>query len=121
MIRILLTDWNMFCDSSNGIEEYKTSDTRIINKLIDDIVATVSVRTNLNKKSWITGKIHTKLNARAAAFKERDTNPDNDRKSRYALRQTIKHAKRQFWTKLQSYHTGSDPCWMWQGLKTITD
>jgi hypothetical protein len=34
------TDWNMFRDSSDGIEEY----TDFINKCIDDIVPTVTVR-----------------------------------------------------------------------------
>jgi hypothetical protein len=35
------TDWNMFRDSSAGIEEYTTSVTGIINKCIDDFVPTV--------------------------------------------------------------------------------
>ena len=39
------TDWNMFWDSSDGIEEYTTSVTGFINKCIDDIVPTYS---NLN-------------------------------------------------------------------------
>ena len=32
------TDWNMFQDSSNGIEEYTTSVTGFINKCINDVV-----------------------------------------------------------------------------------
>ena len=44
------TDWNMFWDSSNGIEEYTTSVTGFINKCIDDIVPTVTVRTYPNQK-----------------------------------------------------------------------
>ena len=47
-------DWNMFLDSSNGIEEYTTSVTGFINKCIDDVVPTVTVRTYPNQKSWIT-------------------------------------------------------------------
>ena len=31
------TDWNMFRDSSNGIEEYTTSVTGFINKCIEDV------------------------------------------------------------------------------------
>jgi hypothetical protein len=61
------------------------------------------------------------LKASAAAFKERDTNPDAYKKSRYALRQTIKQAKRQYRTKIESYYTGSDAHRMWQGLRNITD
>ena len=52
------TDWNMFRDSSNGIEEFTTLVSGFINKCINDVVPTV------------TGNIRTELNARAAAFKE---------------------------------------------------
>ena len=39
------TNWNMFQDSSDDIEEYTTSVTGFINKCIDDVVPTVTVRT----------------------------------------------------------------------------
>ena len=70
------TDRNMFPDSSNGIQEYTTSVIGFINKCIDDVIPTVMVRTYPNQKPWITGNIHTELKARAAAFKERDSNPE---------------------------------------------
>jgi hypothetical protein len=65
------TDWNMFRDSSNGIEEHTTSVIGFINKGIDDAVPTVTVRTYPNQKSWITGNIRIELKTRSAAFKER--------------------------------------------------
>ena len=68
-----ITDWNMFRDSSDGIEEYTTSVTGFINKCIDDIIPTLTVRTYSNKEPWIRGSIHTKLKTRAAAFMEQDT------------------------------------------------
>ena len=66
----------MFRDSSDGIEGYTTSVTGFINKCINGIVPTVTVRTYPNQKPWITGNIRTELKARAATFMERDTNPD---------------------------------------------
>jgi hypothetical protein len=80
------TDWKMFQDSSNVIEEYTTSVISFINKCIDDFVPTVTVRTYPNKKPWITGKIRIERNARTATFKELDTNLDAYKKSHYALR-----------------------------------
>ena len=56
----------------------------------------------------MTGNICTELKAGAAAFKERDTNPDAYKKSRYALRRTIKQVKCQYRTKIESYYTGSE-------------
>ena len=64
----------MFRDSSNDIEDYTTSITGFINKYMEDVVPTVT-----------------------AAFKDRDSNPEANKKSRYALR-TIKQAKRQYRT-----------------------
>ena len=53
----------MFWDSSDCIEEYTTSVTGFINKCIEDIVPTVTVRTYANQKPWITGSILTELKA----------------------------------------------------------
>ena len=50
------TDWNMFWDSSDGIEEYTTSVIGFINKCIDDVVPTVTIRTYPNQKPWRSGK-----------------------------------------------------------------
>ena len=105
----------------NGIEEYTISVIGFINKRIDDVVPTVTVHTFPNQKPWITGNIHTKQKSRAAAFKERDTNLDAYKKSRYTLRKTIKQAKCKYRIKIESYYTCFDTCLMWQGLKTITD
>ena len=100
---------------------HTTSVTGFINKCIDDVVPTVTVCTYPNQKPWITGNTRIELKARAAAFKERDTNLDAYKKSRYALRQTVKQAKRQNRIKIESYYTGYNVSRMWQGLKTITD
>ena len=94
------TDWNMFRDSSNWIEEYTTSVIGFINKYIDNVVPTVTLHTYPNQKPWITSNIHIELKARAAPFKERETNLDASKKSRYALRRTVKQAKRQYRIKI---------------------
>ena len=39
------TDWNMLWDSAHGIEEYSTSVTEFINKDVDDVIPTVTIRT----------------------------------------------------------------------------
>ena len=89
------TDWNMFRDSNIGIVKYTTSVTGFINKYIDDIVPTVTVRTYPNQKPWITGNIRIELKDRAVAFKEQDFNPKAYKKSHYILLRTIKQAKHQ--------------------------
>ena len=46
-----ITDWNMFRDSSDDIEEYTTPVTGYINKCIEDVVPTVTVRTHTPTRS----------------------------------------------------------------------
>jgi hypothetical protein len=75
----------MFRDSSDDIEEYTTSVTGFINKCIEDVVPTVTVRTYPNQKPWITGNILTDLKGKAAAFKVQDSNPEAYKKSCYAV------------------------------------
>ena len=75
------TDWNMFQDSSDGIEEYTTPVTGFINLLVGDVAPLATVRKYPNQKPWMTGNISTELNAGAVAFKERDTNLDAYKKS----------------------------------------
>ena len=88
---------HVFRDSSNGIEEYITSVASFINKCIDDDVPTVTVCTYPNQKQWITSNINIELKARAAAFKEQDSNPDAYRKS---------HMPSDEPSNKQSVHTG---------------
>ena len=95
-------DWNMFRDSSDGIEEYTTSVIGFFNKCINDVVPTVTVRTYPNQKPWITCNICTVLKARAAPFKERDSNPEAYKKSHDALRLTIKKANHHHRTEIVS-------------------
>ena len=81
----------MFRDSSDGIE-YTTSAIGFINKCIDDVVPTMTVRTYPDQRPWITNNIRTELKARAATFKEWDSNPEAYKKSCYALHQTGKES-----------------------------
>ena len=109
----------MFRDSFDCIEEYTTLVIGFINKCIDDVVPTVTVRTCPNQKPWITGNIRTELMARAAASRRRTLT--RKIKRNHVMRRTIKQAKRQYRTKIESYYTGSDARWRWQSLQTITD
>jgi hypothetical protein len=86
----------------------------------EDVVSTVTVCTYPHVKPWITGNILTEKKGRAATFKERDSNTEAYKESRYALRRTIKQGKGLYRTKIESFYTGSDARWMRQGFQTIT-
>jgi hypothetical protein len=59
--RTVLLAQTEICSGILRIEEYSTSVTGFINKCIQDVVQTVTVRTYPNQKSWITGNIRTEL------------------------------------------------------------
>ena len=104
------TDWNMFRDYSDGIEEYTTSVTGFINKCIKDVIPTLTIlRTYPNQKPWITGSIRTELKARVASFKEWVSNPEAYRKSRYVFRRTIKQAKQREQSMTSSFLVSTSP------------
>ena len=93
----------MFRDSSDGIEEYTTPVTGFIDKCIKDVVPTVPVHIYPNQKPWIKGNIRTELKGKASTFKKQDSYSEVYKKSRYALRRTIKQAKRLYRTKIELY------------------
>jgi phosphorylcholine metabolism protein LicD len=68
----------------------------------------IQTRISPNQEPWITGNIRIELKPRAAACKKQETNPNAFKKSRYALRRTIKQATHQYMIKIESYYTGSD-------------
>jgi hypothetical protein len=114
-------DWNMFWHSSDGIEEYTTTVTGFINKCIDDIVPTLIVRTYPNQKPWILFNITNELNVERTLSRNGTLKGTLMRNPAISLRRTINQAKRQYRTKIESYYSGSDARWIWQGLQTIID
>jgi hypothetical protein len=73
--RTVLLEQTGICswDSSDGIE-YTTSVIGFINKCLDNVVPTLTVRTY--QKPWITVNIRSEIEGRGATFKEWDSNPD---------------------------------------------
>ena len=53
-----ITDWNMFQDSPEGIEEYTTSVNGFINKCIDEFVPTATVRTYIRQPEAMDFRQH---------------------------------------------------------------
>jgi hypothetical protein len=44
------TDWDIFRDSADSIEEFTTTVTGFINKCLNDVVPTVTIKTYPNQK-----------------------------------------------------------------------
>ncbi|KAI4881422.1 hypothetical protein NFI96_008437 [Prochilodus magdalenae] len=109
----------MFREASNyNLDEYTDSVTGFIGKCIEDVVPTKPVRVYPNQKPWLNCLVRAALNARTAAFKSGHT--EEYKKASYALRKTIRAAKREYRAKVESQFTTNTRS-LWQGLNTITD
>ncbi len=105
--------------SDDDIDVYTDTVTGFLRKCIEDVVPTKTIRTYPNQKLWINSDIHTALSARTSAF--HSGNADDYKQTSYALRKTIKTAKRQNKGTIGALFTTSNYLDMWQGLHNITD
>eukprot|EP00061_Rhincodon_typus_P014140 g40982.t1 len=80
----------------------------MISKYVEDSIPKKSTQVFLNRKPWMSQEVHSLLNTRRAAFKSGDL--DQDRKSRYDLRKTMRDAKRQRTSKLCNLGLASTLC-----------
>ncbi|XP_049336921.1 uncharacterized protein LOC125802521 [Astyanax mexicanus] len=112
-------DWEMFRDSSSSIDEYADTVTAFIRKCVDDVVPLRSVRVFPNQKPWLNGDVRSALSARSAAF--RSGNTEEYKRASYALRRTIKAAKRGYREKVEAQFNTANTQSLWQGLNIITD
>ncbi len=109
-------DWDMFrAASDDDIYVYTDTVTCFIKKCIEDVVPAKTIRTYPDQKLWINADVRAALNARTSAFNS------GYKQASYALRKTIKTAKRQYKGKIEAQFTTSNYRDMWQGLHNITD
>ncbi|KAI4895209.1 hypothetical protein NFI96_002983 [Prochilodus magdalenae] len=88
-------DWEA---SNNNLDQYTDSVTGFIRKCIEDVVPTKPVHVYPNQRPWLNCEVLAALNARTAAFKSGHT--EKYKKASYALRKTIKAAKREYRAKV---------------------
>ncbi|KAI4893672.1 hypothetical protein NFI96_008713 [Prochilodus magdalenae] len=113
-------DWEMFREASNNnLDEYTDSVTGFIRKCIEYVVPTKPVRVYPNQKPWLNCEVRAVLNAWTTAFKSGHT--EEYKKASYALRKTIKAAKREYRAKVESQFNTTNTRSLWQGLNTVTD
>ncbi|KAI4899557.1 hypothetical protein NFI96_017648 [Prochilodus magdalenae] len=108
-------DWEMFREALMSTQTL----TGFIRKCIEDVVPTKPVRVYPNQKPWLNCEVRAALNARTAAFKSGHT--EEYKKASYALRTTIRAAKREYRAKVESQFNTTNTRSLRQGLNTVTD
>ncbi|XP_051537628.1 uncharacterized protein LOC127431288 [Myxocyprinus asiaticus] len=113
------TDWEMFRSASDDdIELYADSVMCFIRTCVDEVIPTRTVRIYPNQKPWINSNVRAALNVRTSAFNS--GNAEEHKQASYALRKTIKTAKRQYRSKIEGQFNTTNSRSMWQGINIIT-
>ncbi len=105
--------------SDDDIEASRDSVTCFIQKCVEDVVPTKTIRVYPNQKPWINSDVRAALSAWTSAFKS--GNFDDRKQASYDLRKSTKAAKRQYKNKVEEQFNTNNARSMWQGINNITD
>jgi len=113
------TDWSVFCDSSDSIEDHVDVISDYINFCEDNIIPTKTVKIYPNNKPWFNSNIKAKL-----LKKKQQTSLSNNRALlkdiQSDLNTTIEASKAEFKKKLETQFKGNNTREAWRGLELVT-
>ena len=112
------TDWNMFLESSDSVNEAADVITDYITFCEDTVIPTKTVKVFPNNKPWITRSLKATLNEKKLAFQIGDK--DERRRVQAKLRKEILEAKKQYKDKIESQFQHGNIADAWKGLKTLS-
>ena len=113
------TDWQVFRDSSESLDEFTDVVTSYISFCESTVIPTKTVKQFGNTKPWFNSSMYNLVKQKDEAHK----NGDNVAKKRaqYALDREIKKGQKEYKEKLERKFESGDANAVWQGVKTITD
>ena len=117
------TDWSVFRDNTDHINDYTETVLDFVGTLVEDIVPSTTIRVFPNQKPWVDKSVREALNARTSAYNAGlvTGSMDEHKAARYNLRRTVTAAKGRYRDKVELQFEQADSRGMWQGLRTMTD
>ena len=112
------TDWSVFLDSSNTLDEAVDVVSAYINFCVDQVVSSKEVKIYPNSKPWVTKELKEMMTARQAALKEGDR--EKMKQLQKKIDNKIKAKKRQYSAKLEDNIQQGNSRQSWQYMSTIT-
>ena len=113
-------DWPVFKQAAEGdIDEYADTVLSVIKKCIDDVVPTKTIKVYPNDKPWLNTAVRVAVTERDRAF--RSGEEEEIKRTHYALRKTLRTAKRQYASEVEANFASNNSKDLWHGLRTITD
>ena len=111
------TDWSVFTESCDNLEEINEAVTEYINFCEDNVLDKKTVKCFGNNKPWVTKELKQLLNDKKRAFMENDK---QKRKSvQKEINNKIKECQNNYKNKLEAKFKSNDSKGVWQGMKNI--
>ena len=112
------TDWTVFTDNCDTLDELTDTVTEYINFCKNNIVETKSVKCFQNNKPWVNKDLKTLLNKKKRAFLNNDRDAIKDI-NKQIKKQTFKN-KIEYKNKIESKLSSNDTKGAWDGFKTAS-
>lgn len=111
------TDWDIFRESSNNLEELNDVITSYIHFCEDMIVEKKTVKTFGNNKPWVTVELKTLLNKKKRAFQE--GNEEDKRSVQKQLKGKLDEGKQKYKEKVEGKFRSNEMKEVWKGVKSL--
>ena len=113
------TDWQMFRDACQSLDEYTDVVTSYISFCENSVIPTKTVKIFGNSKPWFNSHMYDIAKKKDEAHKNGDM--ISKKRAQYELDREIKKGKKEYKEKLERKFESGDANAVWQGVKTITD
>ena len=112
------TDWSVFTESSQSLDEATEVVSDYINFCVDLVIPTKQVKIYPNTKPWETKELKNLLHERQEHIK--DSNDEEKKKTQKKIDNCIKKGKKQYKDKLEKNFSEGRSQQSWENMATIT-
>ncbi|KAJ8046472.1 hypothetical protein HOLleu_05150 [Holothuria leucospilota] len=112
------TDWNMFVEASDDLNELTQTISDYISFCVDNVIPKKEVKVFPNNKPWITKKVKTVINKKKGLFKKGDSSAL--REVQKELKRVIAQEKAAYRDKIESLFTDNNMRRVWDGIRLMS-
>ena len=112
------TEWAVFKNSSQSLDEYTDVVTSYINFCEESIIPTKAVTIYGNSKPWYCKEVYEQCKRKNAAYKVDDV---EFKRAKYAVDREVRKAKHRYREKIEDQFASGNGTNVWKGIQTITD
>ena len=112
------TNWNVFKDACEDLDEYTDTVTSYIKFCYDNCIPSKEIKVKGFDKPWFNGNTRNMLHAKLKAAESNDKGVE--KKAKYDYERSIRIAKEEFGKKVEKQFESNETRSAWVGIQTIT-